>query len=214
MNILFLFAHADDETLGAGGLAMKMREKGAYLQLRIVSNGVVGMRSQPSDNRSSLKEACKILKINDVKSLGFEDQKFELYPMAEIANAVSQVIDPPDIIITHSANDLNQDHQIVHQVAKIIARPRGKQVGLLGAEIPCVTTWNAQAFKPQLYVDIHPYLEQKLEAFGCYNHELRDFPDPYSLEGLRTLSRFRGMESGYQAAEAFEVIRWFEGMEL
>lgn len=214
MNILLLFAHADDESLGAGGLIPKLIANGHKLQLRVVSDGIVNMRKDTPDNRQGLKNACNILGIKDVKCLNFNDQQFEMYPMAKIANAVTNSIHIPQLIITHSAADLNQDHQIVHQVAKIIGRPRNQQVGILGAEIPCVATWNSKGFHPQLYVDIQAQLATKMEAFNCYKNELRQFPDPYSKEGLRTLARFRGMEAGYEAAEAFEIVRWFEGITI
>jgi len=214
MQVLLLFAHADDESLAAGGLIQKLLAKGHQLQLRIVSDGLVGMRSQAADNRPALQAACGLLGITDVKCLGFKDQQFETYPMAQIANEIQQHIVPPDLIITHSAADLNQDHYIVHQVAKIIGRPRQRQCGILAGEIPCSAPWNHRPFQPQLYIDISAQLETKLRAFACYAHELRAFPDPFSVEGLRTLARFRGMESGYQAAEAFELIRWFEGMQV
>ncbi|MEO0468835.1 MAG: PIG-L deacetylase family protein [Bacteroidota bacterium] len=214
MQVLLLLAHADDETLGAGGTVQKLIAKGHSVQLIIVSDGVVALRDGAPNNRSALMAACKLLGIGDVQCLDFADQRFETYPIAEIANRVSQSIQQPDLIITHSAKDLNQDHRIVSEVARIIGRPRHRQIGLLACEIPCVAQWNQQPFAPQLYIDITEQLEKKIRAFECYQNEVRRFPDPYSAEGLRTIARFRGIESGYEAAEAFEVVRWFEGLEL
>lgn len=212
MQVLLLLAHADDETLGAGGTVQKLIAKGHSVQLLIVSDGIVGMREDNSDNRDALGRACELLGINDVSCLNFKDQQFEQYPIAEIANAVSKKMVSPNLIITHAGTDLNQDHRIVHEVAKIVGRPRRRQISILGCEIPFVSAWNHQAFLPQFFVDITEQLDRKIEAFSCYSNEVRTFPDPYSSEGLRTLAKFRGMESGYLAAEAFQVIRWFEGM--
>ena len=214
MDILLLLAHADDETLGAGGTIQKMLAKGHHVRLIIVSDGVVAMRDNQSDNRQALGQACEILGITEKICLGFKDQQFETYPIAEIANQVFRIMGQPDLIITHSEKDLNQDHRIVNEVAKIVARPRGKQISILACEIPFVAAWNQQAFQPQLFVDITDFLDTKIKAFEVYQNELRHFPDPYSREGLKTLARYRGMEAGYKAAEGFEVIRWFEGMSL
>ena len=214
MQVLLLLAHADDETLGAGGTIQKLIAKGHSIQLLIVSDGVVGMRNDDSDNRSALKNACSLLGIEDWDTLNFKDQRFEQYSIAEITNAVGQKMIAPNLIITHSDKDLNQDHRIVNEVAKIVGRPRGKQVGILGCEIPFVSAWNNQPFAPQFFVDITHELDRKIEAFSFYTNEIRTFPDPYSAEGLKTIAKYRGMESGYEAAEAFEVIRWFEGLTL
>jgi LmbE family N-acetylglucosaminyl deacetylase len=214
MRALILLAHADDETLGAGGLIQKLLARGHEVQLRIVSEGVVALRGQPSDNRQALAEACKLLGVSDWQSLGFADQQFERAGVAEIARAAAASIEPPDLIVSHSASDLNQDHRITAEAARILGRPRGRQVSLLACEIPCVAAWNGNAFRPGFYVDIAPFLETKIAAFSLYTDENRAFPDPYSPEGLRTLARFRGMESGLEAAEAFEVLRCYDHFTL
>lgn len=208
MKVLILLAHADDESLGAGGTIPWLLKRGHQVQLIVASEGIVKMRKHADDNRSALRKACEILGISDLTTLGFPDQGFDVIPQAEIANAVFEQLDGlPDLIITHSSQDLNLDHGIIHQVAKIVGRPRQKPIGILGCEIPASATWNGKGFPAQFYVDIEPFLEKKLAAFGEYVNENRDFPDPFSLEGLQILAKFRGMEAGMKAAEAFEVVR-------
>ncbi|MCI4666773.1 MAG: PIG-L family deacetylase [Bacteroidia bacterium] len=209
MKVLILLAHADDESLGAGGSIPYLLSQGHDVQLLIASDGIIKMRKVQDDNRSSLDKACAILGIKNYKTLDFPDQAFESIPQAQIVNAAMEELDElPDLIITHSSMDLNQDHRIIHQVAKIIGRPRKKPINILGCETPASANWNGKAFPAQLYVDIEAYLEQKLTAFAIYTHENRTFPDPFSLEGLEIMAKFRGMEAGVKAAEAFEVIRW------
>jgi len=211
MQILLLLAHADDESLGAGGAIQKWLSEGHQIQLIIVSDGVVGMREGGANNRDALFAACKKLGIKEVDTLDFPDQQFEMHPIAAIANKAGQAISQtPDLIVTHSDKDLNQDHRITAEVAKIIGRPRGKQTSIIACEIPSVATWNGQRFAPQLYVPLTAaQLQTKIEAFACYQNEVREFPDPYSAKGLEVMAQFRGQESGHTAAEAFEVIRWY-----
>lgn len=211
MQILLLLAHADDETLGAGGAIQKWLSEGHQIQLIIVSDGVVGMREGAANNRDALSTASQKLGLGDIQTLDFPDQQFEMQPIAAIANKASQAISQiPDLIVTHSDKDLNQDHRITAEVAKIIGRPRGKQTSIIACEIPSVATWNGQRFAPQLYVPLtEGQLKTKIEAFACYQNELREFPDPYSAKGLEVMAQFRGQESGHIAAEAFEVIRWY-----
>lgn len=214
MRVTLLLAHADDETLGAGGTVQKLLGLGHAVRLVVVSDGVVAMRGAGNDNRSALAEACGLLGIQELTCLEVRDQQFDQYPVSEIANRASQALGDPDLIITHTDTDLNRDHRIVNEVAKILGRPRKRPVSILGCEIPCVSTWNGKAFRPQLYVDISAQLETKIAAFSCYTNEVRTFPDAYSPEGLRAMAQFRGIESGYAAAEAFEVIRLHQGLGL
>lgn len=213
MNYLILLAHADDETLGCGGTVPYLLAKGHHVQLLIASDGIVRMRDKEDDNRAHLHKACEILGIHHVDCLNLPDQKFEQVPQSEIVNLTQKYLsEPPDVIITHSASDLNLDHRIIHQVAKIVGRPRSRQVGILGCEIPASSQWNEKSFKPDFYVNIEAYIDQKLNAFEVYTSEKKEFPDPFSLEGLQILAQFRGMESGNKLAEAFEVIRWYPGL--
>ncbi len=211
MKVLLLLAHADDESLGAGGTIQQLLAQGHQVQLIIASDGVVDMRDQATDNRAPLARACGILGIPNWATLGLPDQRFEQIAVSEIARKTAKAIHrPPDLIITHSHRDLNQDHRIISEVAKIIGRPRNRAVSILTCEIPCVGLWNGEPFQPNFYVPLsEDQLKRKIEAFGCYSEENKTFPDPYSAEGLKTLARQRGMESGSDAAEAFEIIRWY-----
>ena len=47
----------------------------------------------------------------------------------------------------------------------------------------------------------------KFNAFKCYKSEINKFPHPRSVEVIESLSKIRGMESGFNNSEAFELIR-------
>jgi LmbE family N-acetylglucosaminyl deacetylase len=143
--------------------------------------------------------------------LGFADQRFDTVPMADLANAVGQLGLAPDLILTHVDTDLNRDHRLVCEVAKIIGRPRAKPVSILGCEIPSTTFWAGEPFRGNYYVDITAELAKKIEAFRCYEHEIAAYPHPWSPEGLDLLARYHGMQAGLGAAEAFQIIRGYEG---
>jgi hypothetical protein len=102
------------------------------------------------------------------------------------------------------------DHQITCQVAKIIGRPKRKPISLLGCEIPNTTFWNGKAFPANYYVDITAEIDIKVQAFCQYKNELQQFPHPWSEKGLRLLAEYHGMQSGFQYAEAFSIIRAYE----
>jgi LmbE family N-acetylglucosaminyl deacetylase len=209
-NILVLVAHADDESLGAGGYIPKLVQQGHCVSVVVVSTGVVQVRGVTQDNREDALKACRILGVDKPVFLGFEDQKFDTYPISEIANRVSELDLHPQLMITHAPGDLNKDHRIVCEVAKIVGRPKKGPVTILGCEVPNTTAWNGKSFHANYYVDISSTIDHKIKAFSAYHHELQDYPHPWSTKGLKVLSEFRGMEAGCHHAEAYEVLRAFD----
>lgn len=211
-NALVLVAHADDETLGAGGAIQKLVKGGWAVDVVILSDGLLSVRGAVEDNRPGAKAACKRLGVAAPRFLGFKDQKFDLEAVADLANAVSSLKLEPDLIISHADTDLNLDHRITCEVAKIVGRPKKKPVSLLACEIPNTTFWNGRPFAANYYVDISAELDVKIEAFACYTNELQVYPHPWSREGLKILAQYHGMQCGFKNAEAFQVIRAYEGL--
>lgn len=64
-----------------------------------------------------------------------------------------------------------------------------------------------QGFRPNVFVNIEPYLDNKLRAMKIYESELGAYPFPCSLEAIHALANVLGAASGYIAAEAFEMLR-------
>jgi LmbE family N-acetylglucosaminyl deacetylase len=211
MEALILVAHADDETLGAGGTVVKLVRNGWKVSVVALSDGVLDVRGTIEDNRPGFEAACQLLGVHDFKLLGFKDQKLDTVPMAELANAVSSLGHEPDLIITHVDTDLNLDHRLTCDVAKIIGRPKTKPISILGCEIPNTSFWNAKVFPANYYVDVSDEVDLKIEAFAKYQNELQPYPHPWSKKGLKLLAEYHGIQCGFRFAEAFSMIRGYEG---
>jgi LmbE family N-acetylglucosaminyl deacetylase len=209
---MVLVAHADDETLGCGGTLAKLARRGEWdIDVLILGDGVVRTRGLEQDNRPDAAAACEVLGIAPPRFLGFPDQKFDTVPIADLANAVSTLGLQPDLIFTHIGTDLNGDHRITLDVAKIVGRPRAKPVSILGCEIPNTTFWNGAQFPASYFVDISDEIDTKIAAFSRYGNEMQPYPHPWSREGLRLLAQYHGMQCGFGYAEAFTLIRGYEG---
>jgi LmbE family N-acetylglucosaminyl deacetylase len=211
MEALILVAHADDETLGAGGTIPKLVHRGWDVKVVALSDGVLDVRGTIEDNRPDFKAACAMLGVRECTLLGFKDQKFDAIPMADLANAVASLGLKPDLIITHVDTDLNMDHRLTCEVAKIIGRPKAKPVSILGCEIPNTSFGNAKVFPANYYVDISEQIDLKVAAFAKYANELQEYPHPWSAKGLKLLAEYHGMQCGFRFSEAFSVIRAYEG---
>ena len=61
-------------------------------------------------------------------------------------------------------------------------------------------------FNPNLFLDISPYLKLKQEILGNYVTEISEHPFPRNLRAVRALAELRGSQSGFIAAEGFEIM--------
>lgn len=211
-ELLVLVAHADDETLGCGGTLRKLIDAGWRARVVILSDGIITTRDSVCDNRDGARRACELLGAPPPEFLGFADQRFDAVPMADLAGAVGRLGLTPDLVLTHVSTDLNRDHRLVAEVARILARPRQKPVSVLGCEIPSTTFWNGQPFAANFYVDVTDSLDAKLRAMACYGNEAQPFPHPWSERALRLLAEYHGMQCGYRYAEAFSLLRGYAGL--
>ena len=82
---------------------------------------------------------------------------------------------------------------------------------ILCYEIQSSTNWSGRLDKPfdatEHRIISEKNLKAKLDAYACYEKELRPGFHPRSLDSLVTLAKFRGNSVGHEFAEAFMVIR-------
>ena len=200
MKPLVILAHGDDETLGCGGLLAKYG--GTVI---LLSSCFVDCRGIPQDNASDAIEACKILGV-ELIMLELPDQMFEMKMISHTINKVLDLTLPEyDTVITHSPNDLNNDHKYTYKVASVVARPKNKPVSLLHCEIPSNSMWGL-GFHPNFFVEIN--IAQKLTALRCYKSESFNYPHPDSIPSVLRLAKYRGQQSGYKYAEGYFCERW------
>lgn len=214
-TILVVAAHPDDELLGAGGALVAHRAAGDTLAILLLSSGEVS-RDRGSDPAKRIAQARIV-----AKRLGatlfledFPDNAFDQHSLLEITKAVECVIAKvrPSRVYTHHAHDLNVDHRLTFQAVLTACRPQPNFPvrELLNFEILSSTEWQTkdhQQFAPNYYMDIAAHLDAKKELLAVYADELRSYPHPRSLEGIEILAKFRGLEVGLKAAEAFRLVR-------
>lgn len=218
-RILIIVAHPDDEVLGCGGTIAKHSDLGDLVNVIFLADGV-NSRSDAGlieleIRKTNAKAACKILGVNHISFGQFPDNKLDTLPLIEIVKYIETALTEfnPDIIYTHSALDLNIDHQIVNRAVITATRPQGNSSikTILSFEILSSTEWffseMMPAFKPNWFEDISKTLDRKIEAIEAYRGELRDWPHPRSIQGIRHLAGFRGATVGVAAAESFMLLR-------
>ena len=217
MRVLVISAHADDEVIGAGGTIARHVAQGDEVYLCVVTQPYSPPWSEQhvAAARPQVHAAQRVLGIKEVVFCGLPTVKLDTVPQIELSSVLQRIVDQigPEVVYTSPPSDVNQDHRIVFDRTLVATRPLpGSAVRrLLAYEIGTSARYGLPAgalpFVPNVFVDISPYLDKKLEAMRCYKTQLQEPPHPRSLEGLRLIAEERGMSVGMKAAECFFLVR-------
>jgi LmbE family N-acetylglucosaminyl deacetylase len=196
-RVLAFGAHPDDLEVGAGGLLARLSDEGADVTLVIVS-----IPNQPEQRRAEAVAAAELIDANVFVLYEDKPCRVEDIPMHELVRRMDNIVGDvrPDLVITHSANDLHWDHGLVNR-ATVSALRRTPCVLLADLSSP---EMNAQSRSlGNCFADISQYVETKLDAISCHKSQLPRL----DLESSRDLARAMGRISGYGYAECYEVLR-------
>ena len=209
MKVLVIAPHPDDEVLGCGGTIKKHSNKGDEVYLCIVTKAYTPDWSQEFIDNREKEIACanKILGIKQSFFLDLPTVKLDTIPQKKLNDLIAECIDKvrPDILYLPFEGDINKDHKLVFNASMLAARANCSAEKILCYEVLSETEWGDMPFVPNLYIDISDTLEDKLKAASCYKSELKDYPYPRSLQGIRILAQKRGMEAELRLAEAFII---------
>ena len=222
-NILVVASHPDDEVLGCGGTLYNLKKRGAKISALFLSDGESSrkhskMNKLIMDRKKQAVQAGKILGIKKMIFGNFPDNSMDTIPILKIIQFIEKQIKiiKPDVIFTHFESDLNVDHQITSKATITACRPTRNQTvkSILFFEILSSSEWNIsiknKSFKPNYFVDIKKSIRFKLKALRHYKREMRKWPHPRSIEGVKLLSKTRGSTVGLSHAEAFILGRHVE----
>ena len=215
-NILVVAPHPDDEMFGCGGTIARHRATGDHVEVVIVTRGIAELWPDEviEQTRREARAANEFLAVKRVHFLDFPAPKLDQVPMHLLADSIRKVVLDvrPHVLYVPHRGDIHHDHKAVHGAACVAARPdAGFGVErILSYETPSETEWAAagdDAFTPNVFVDISPYLDQKIEAVSHYRSQLRPPPHPRSLQKIKAMAHFRGSAVCTEAAEAFLLVR-------
>jgi LmbE family N-acetylglucosaminyl deacetylase len=220
-KILIVSAHPDDEVLGCGGTVARLVKEGYQVYTLILGEGITS-RDEKRDHakreteiqklKDQAKKANKIIGVEEVFMYDFPDNRFDTVPLLDIVKVIEKIKNDikPDIIFTHYGKDLNIDHQITYKAVITATRPVvGEPVKeIYSFEVPSSTEWNFPlSFSPNVFFDISETMDIKIKALEEYKTELREYPHPRSLEGIKINAQSWGLKIGVKYAEVFKCIR-------
>ena len=218
---LIVAAHPDDEVLGCGGLIAKLINQGEQVRVVFIAEGSSCRHNTLTDevqeeinfrNQCGI-EAMKVLGVNDYYFYNFPCGRLDSEPFIEIAKTIErEILDyEPITVLTHSRNDVHNDHKVIFRATVQATRPVGKIVkNLLSFEILSSSEWSyTESFKPNVFVNITSTIDLKINAMHCYSTEQPKHPHPRSDQVIKSLATMRGAQSGVEYSEGFEIIRSF-----
>nr|WP_242519205.1 PIG-L deacetylase family protein [Halochromatium roseum] len=211
--------HPDDELLGCGGTLLRRSAEGGtvgwLLMTAITEQG--GWSPERIDERAGeierVREGLGVATQHHY-SLGFPTAELDQVPMSTLVARVSEVVrdfQPEEVLLPHPG-DAHSDHRSTFEAASACTKwfryPSVQRV--LTYETLSETDAGLdpfRAFQPTVFVDISAYLEKKRALMRVYASEMGAFPFPRSDEALHALARVRGAQVGFEAAEAFRLLR-------
>lgn len=208
-RVLCVASHPDDEAYGCGATLYKHARAGDEVRVLWMTDGASWR--EPTILAQG-REALMVLGAKGFYRGRFTDQTLDRGPLINQTVKIESVVTRfrPDVVYTHSACDLNQDHVATHRATLIACRPHSQHSvkRVLAFEVPSSTEWGLSSFRPTCFVDVSGNaLDAKIAACLEYEGEMRRFPHPRSPEALRALAAWRGASAGVHAAESFEVVR-------
>ena len=220
VKILAVVAHPDDEVIGLGGTLIKHISVGDEVRVLFLADGKSSRDSFSENDLEISKKENKMVSSfigYSYKRFDLRDNQLDKYPLLKIVTLIENEVDKsrPNVIYTHSFQDINIDHQICTLATITAVRPIDKfnfVSEILLFETLSETEWGPskrfETFTPNLFVELsQEQLNKKLEAMSLYKSELREGFNPRTLAIIEANSRLWGAKYGIRYCEPFQVYR-------
>ncbi|MGD0341963.1 MAG: PIG-L family deacetylase [Bacteroidales bacterium] len=223
MNVLAIGCHPDDLESSCGGTLALYAKNGHNVFMCHVANGdkghavimpeeLVKIRIGEAEASGAILGAKKVFNINVPDLFVDSHNERQINDVVEVIRTVR-----PDIIFTHSPDDYMWDHvetsKLVFNASFSSSIPHYDTKSRAYSKIAplyYLDTLAGVGFLPEEYSDITDTIEIKLKALEKHESQLKwmrvhdniDF-----LDFVRTVSRFRGLQSGVKYAEGFRLCK-------
>lgn len=195
-------AHPGDPEAGCGGLIALLTRAGHQVVLSYLTKGEAGIEGKSHQQAADIRtEEAKV----SSEMLGASTHYFGQTDGATFTdNAQYQKMldflesEQPDLLLTHWPMDTHLDHRACAALTYDAWLRMRRPSALYFYEV--TPGGQTQNFVPSNYADISPVVQLKRRA--CFAHKSQKMEQLYPADHEK-MELFRGMESGYDFAEAF-----------
>ena len=217
-KVLVFAPHPDDETLGCSGLLLKLKKNGSNLNWLLFTEMTKDGGYDVSDikaKRIQIEKVKKIYKFKKTYELGYNPGSLDEVSSSEIIAKIKKILSdlkPDTILIPHHA-DIHTDHQVAHKLIISSSKSfRSKYIKTIMSyetlsETEFTSSSRENVFLPNIYFDISPFIEKKIEIMKIYKNEIMKHPYPRSISSIKAQARLRGSRIGSSYAEAFSLLQ-------
>ncbi|MGD8106332.1 PIG-L deacetylase family protein [Pantoea sp. FN0302] len=224
---LIISPHADDAELGCGGSIARAIDAGIEVHIAVVilkgETHLRGQRYVPASQRHQELAAAMNSAGAHYSVLNFvnEGECFDLASSSQSAcvqqlDTLIEDIQPELLLLP--VPSFHQEHQWVYNCCIAATRPTKNQrsLRLIAAyEYPAAGWGNSSSWdssRGALYINISDYLAAKLAMLAEHQSQMSATKNALiSLDGVKRLASFRGVEAGYDYAEMLYLMRgWID----
>ena len=215
-KVLVIAPHPDDETLGCGGSLLRHRKEGDELfwvictTIKVKEGWPAKQVKQRNNEIITIREAYQ---FKEIFNLNCPTTKVDTFPISDLIGKIGDIINnvSPEIIYMPFGHDVHTDHQViakaVQSTIKWFCYPSIQKV--LMYETLSETEFNyigVKVFRPNVFINISEFLNDKIETMKIYESELKEHPFPRSEKSIKALATLRGSQCGCESAEAFQLV--------
>jgi N-acetylglucosamine malate deacetylase 1 len=206
MKVIVAGGHPGDPEYGCGGSIARLTDLGHEVVLLYLNDGT-WPPTATATRVAEARKACEILKARPAYAgqanghAVVDNAHYEAY-----AKIIAD--EKPDVVLTQWPIDNHRDHRAITMLTYDAWRQSKKSFSLYYYEVS--DGEDTLQFAPTHYVDITQTEPRKRAA--CYAHASQTPDRYYALQDQ--VAAFRGIEGGYQRAEAFVLQRQSPGDPL
>jgi len=225
LDILAIGVHPDDIELGCAGTLIKHIAMGYKVGLCDLTMGQLGTKGTPTLRLQEAEEARKVMGALVRDNLGMEDGWFTIDKehVLKIATVIRRY--KPQLVLANAITDRHPDHGRASQLISEACFYSGLKAIELSHDGEPIEAWRPKAVyhyvqdryvKPDLVVDITPYMEQKMACVRAFASQFYNPTDsspqtPISsklfLDSVEGKCRVYGRDIGVDYAEGFTAER-------
>lgn len=210
-KVLVIAPHPDDETLGCGGTILKHKANGDNVHWLIVTN-YNKQNLAYNERQLEIEKVAKLYSFDSLIKLNIETTTIDQVSITRLIDLIKTEINKiePNIIYIPFLYDIHTDHQNVANAmlsfSKWFRYPFIKQINMYETISETNFNFKNKQFNPNLFINISDYMEKKKEIAEIYSSEMKNHPFPRSIRALESNAIMRGSASGYEYAEAFQIL--------